>query len=97
MPRLIITKPALEDLIRLRAFLSEKSPEAGDRAKQKILQNLRGLPLFPEAHRPVQDMPHHRELIIKFGASGYVARYRYEQGGDVVVLRIRHQREDISL
>ena len=95
MPRLIITQPALEDIIRLRAFIAEKSPQAGDRAKQKILQDLRGLTLFPEAHRPVHDMPHHRELVIKFGASVYVARYRYRQGENVVILRIRHQKEDL--
>ena len=40
-------------------------------------------------------MPFHRELVIKFGARGYVARYRYERGGDVVVLLVRHQREDL--
>jgi plasmid stabilization system protein ParE len=93
MPRLVVTQKALEDLIRLCAFLSAKSPEASERAKQKILQSLRALPLFPEAHRPVHDLPYHRELVIQFGASGYVARYRYEPGGDVVVLRVRHQKE----
>ena len=38
-------------------------------------------------------MPYHREVVIKFAALGYVARYRYAPGGDIVVLRIRHQRE----
>jgi hypothetical protein len=37
-------------------------------------------------------LPEFRELIIKFGESGYVALYHYD--GDVVmVLTIRHQKE----
>lgn len=94
MPRVIFTEPALGDLIRLHANLSEKSPEAADKAKGLLLQSLNALSQFPEANKPVANMPHQRELVIKFGARGYVARYRYERGGDVVVLRLRHQRED---
>lgn len=35
-----------------------------------------------------------RELIIPFGASGYVALYEIAQPGLVVVLAVRHQREE---
>ena len=35
----------------------------------------------------------HRELVIDFGGSGYVALYRYERVEFVTVLAIRHQRE----
>ena len=35
-----------------------------------------------------------RELVITYGASGYLALYRYDSKPDVVrILRIRHQRE----
>ena len=95
MPHVIYTQRALEYLIRLREFLQDKSPEAADKAKATLLQNLASLGLFPESHKPVPDMPFHRELVIKFGARGHVARYRYERGGDVVVLLVRHQREDL--
>ena len=95
MPRVIYTQRALEDLVRLREFLQEKSPEAADKAKATLLQSLASLALFPESHQPVPDMPFHRELVIKFGARGYVARYRYERGGGVVVLLVQHQREDL--
>lgn len=95
MPHVIYTQRALEDLIRLREFLQDKSPEAADKAKATLLQSLASLGRFPESHKPVPDMPFHRELVIKFGARGYVARYRYERGGHVVVLLVRHQREDL--
>ena len=93
MPRVIYTQPALDDLIRLREFLTEKSPEAANKARDTLLAALKSLALFPESNQPVPDLPFHREMVIAFGARGYVARYRYERGGDVVVLRIRHQRE----
>ena len=35
-----------------------------------------------------------RELIIPFGATGYVALYEIAQPGRVVVLAVRHQLED---
>ena len=35
-----------------------------------------------------------RELIIPFGASGYVALYEIAHPGRVIVLAIRHQREE---
>jgi plasmid stabilization system protein ParE len=94
MPRVIFSEAALEDLVRLREFLASRSPEAAEKAKSQVLHGLKSLAQFPESNKPVNNMPHQRELVIKFGARGYVARYRYERGGDVVVLRLRHQRED---
>jgi len=35
-----------------------------------------------------------RELIIAFGASGYVALFEIDDGKTVTVLAVRHQRED---
>jgi len=35
-----------------------------------------------------------RELIIPFGAAGYVALYEIAQPGKVLVLAVRHQREE---
>lgn len=97
MTRVIYTQPALQDLIRLRAFLATKSSAAASKAKRAIIDTLTALPNFPESHKPVASQAHQRELVIKFGSMGYIARYRYERGGDVVVLRIRHQREDAFL
>ena len=39
-------------------------------------------------------MPYHRELVIDFGSRGYIARYYYQPGGDILILRIKHQLED---
>ena len=45
--------------------------------------------------RPIEDHPELRELTIDFGSSGYLVMYRYEPAADtVVILAIKHQRED---
>lgn len=48
----------------------------------------------PGIGRPDDEDPELRELVIAFGASGYLALYRYEPADDTVyVLAFRHQRE----
>lgn len=69
---------------------------AAARAASVIKTSLQSLAKAPEAYRPVPDRPHERELIIGFGSSGYVARYRYKRGGDILILRIWHQLEQRS-
>jgi len=93
MPRINFSPQAIQDLIRLREYLASKSEAAAEKAKTEIISKIKSLPAMPEAHKPVPDHPMLRDLIIKFGASGYVARYWYERGSDILILRIRHQRE----
>jgi plasmid stabilization system protein ParE len=93
MPRLKFSPASIADLARLREFLITKNEKAAEKAKQEIISRIEALPQMPEAHRPVEGQPFLRDLIIKFGASGYIARYHYQRGGDIHILRIRHQRE----
>lgn len=45
--------------------------------------------------RLVEDHGDLREIVIDFGATGYLAMYRFEPSLDVVtILAIKHQRED---
>ncbi len=98
MPRLIFTQAARDDLVRLHDFLQAKSANAAARAKTTLLAQLESLTAFPEVNRPIAELPYCRDMIIRFGATGYVIRYRYVRGEDVVVLALRHQKEfDIKL
>ncbi len=36
----------------------------------------------------------HREAVIDFGNSGYIARFRHLLNGDITIARIKHQKED---
>ena len=94
MPRVIPSRLAVLDLERLRVFLSEKSPEASKNAVKVIKETFRKMGQTPEIYRPVADMPYQREAVIDFGGSGYITRFYYKPGGDVLVLRVWHQLED---
>ena len=43
---------------------------------------------------PATPDPFLRELVIPFGAAGYVALFEIESNGIVSILAVRHQRED---
>ena len=94
MPRLILTEGAVLGLDRCRALLDDKSPDAAQRAGRTIAERLTMLRTAPSIGRPFDMDVTMRELVIGFGASGYVALYRHEPAEDAVyVLAIRHQRE----
>jgi plasmid stabilization system protein ParE len=94
MPRINPTRLALLDLERLRLFLHEKNLEASERAAKILRDGINKIAAYPEGYKPVQDMPFHRDAVIGFGSSGYIVRYHYKPGGDIIILRIRHQKEN---
>ncbi|MDR3055671.1 MAG: type II toxin-antitoxin system RelE/ParE family toxin [Zoogloeaceae bacterium] len=94
MPRIIYSGKALDDLKRLHAFLAEKDKERARSAIKTIRDELRKIALFPERFRPVENMIDHREAIIDFGSSGYIARFRHVPNSDITIARIRHQLEN---
>lgn len=95
MPQVRFAPAALRDLELLRGLLRPKNPAAARRAGETIIKAVQVLRQQPMVGRPVEDLPpEYREWVIDFGASGYVALYRYAGEGDVVtVLALRHQRE----
>jgi plasmid stabilization system protein ParE len=95
MPRIIVTRTAQRDFERLRQFLQKKNPDASRRVARAIKDALTSVIEQPEAHRPVPDMMFHREVIIPYGSTGYIARYYFKPGTkDIIILRVKHQRED---
>ena len=93
MSRLIWSPQAISDVQRLYRFLATKNTEAAKRAVGSIRKGIKLIELQPGIGRPVADMePEFREWLIDFGASGYVAKYRWD-GETAVVLAIRHQKE----
>jgi plasmid stabilization system protein ParE len=94
MPQVRLTGNARDQIDRFRKFYEDKDERVGVRAVRVILEALKPLTNFPMIGRPVRDHHHLRELSIRFGRSGYVALYRYDQAADaVVILTIRHQKE----
>ena len=93
--------PALDDLNRLFDFLLERAKTVEDldiaqRAIDEIRATCTGsLSKTPFSYRKTGERSLRRELIIPFGSTGYVAQYEIEPVLlRVIVLAIRHQRED---
>lgn len=86
---------AREDLKRLYEFLLEEDLDAARSARAAIGKAIEVLREFPfSCRKALPDDPFLRELVIPFGAAGYVALFEIEGRETVTVLAIRHQRED---
>ena len=90
---------ARADLQRLEDFLVDLALQHGDfdlpgRAMDAIAEEFGVLQRNPYTCRMAARDPLERELVIPFGATGYVALFHIESDALVVVSAIRHQRED---
>jgi plasmid stabilization system protein ParE len=93
--RIRFTLEAKSDLERLFAYLAGNDLQAAERALETIGRAWSILEEFPFSCRKAEDTsPFLRELLIPFGAAGYVALFEIEDQQTVTVLAVRHQRED---
>lgn len=94
------TRQALEDLERLYDFVLERELSRGgdlevaERAIEAIENGIATLGYSPFTCRKAGVDPFVRELVIPFGASGYVALFEIEASDSVMIAAVRHQRED---
>lgn len=96
--RVRFTEEAENDLVRRYEFVlarNEADWVLPERALEAIRNGLRSLALSPFSFRKAMtNNPFLREIVIPFGASGYVALYEIEPEETVTILAVRHQRED---
>ncbi len=95
-----LSPTAEADLDRLFDFLLDQGEtvEDLDRA-QAAIEAIRAttqhrLAVTPFSFRKAAQNPAQRELIIPFGSTGYVAMYEIVSASKVIVLAVRHQREE---
>lgn len=94
------SEQAREDLIRLHTFLLDRAAtladlDLADEAIEAIEHTVQhGLSRTPLIYRRSPTHASRREVIIPFGATGYVALYEVLTSGDVLILAVRHQREE---
>jgi plasmid stabilization system protein ParE len=98
--QVVFSREAEEDLERLfdHAFIREMESPAGDlevpvRAIQAIKHATQFLAISPFSCRKADSSPFVRELIVPFGASGYVVLFEILTSGRVHIGAVRHQRE----
>lgn len=92
------TADAEADLIRLYEFVLANDASdwaVAERALSAISNAIKGLEQSPFSYRKATSAnPFLRELVIPFGASGYVALFEIDDDKTVTILALRHQRED---
>ena len=86
--RLQFTRSATRDLIRLRAFIAEKDPQAASRVSRRLGRAIRQLRDHPALGKPLEELAEVRELV----AGDYLVRYTIDEE-TVTILRIWHGRE----
>lgn len=92
MAQVIYGSTALLDLVGIVDFLLEHAPERASIAVARIRTAVDALQQHPHLGRRVDDGL--RELVISYGATGYLALYEFDEANDtVLVARVRHQRE----
>ncbi len=92
MARVDFSAESLEDLEQLTELWFPKKPRWAKQTASLIFEAIRALARHPYLGRQVAT--NIRELVISRGRTGYVASYSLDEtSADIVVLRIRHQRE----
>ena len=87
------TPNSSNDILRLVLFAYELEPDYGEQVSDTIEDGIKILNRHPKIGRLVLNT-NHRELVISYGKSGYIALYRYDELRNIVtVLAVRHQRE----
>lgn len=95
MTEIVWLPESLDDLQRLHEFIAEYNAAAAAQAIATLLDAVESLRGFPEKGRPWDAEPAYRTLSVRFGARGYVVRYRLFEDR-VTIVRVWHALEDGS-
>ncbi|MCX7120243.1 MAG: type II toxin-antitoxin system RelE/ParE family toxin [Gammaproteobacteria bacterium] len=93
MRRIIFSDSATNNVLRLRRFLAKENPIAAKKAAALIMDAANRLIDNPFIGKPVNNMPHYRDLLTRFGVGGYVLRYRIHLE-IIYIVHVRHYREE---
>lgn len=92
MATVVYSVRALEHIERAFEFLREENPGATGESVRAIASAVESLARHPLIGRRIEQEL--RELVISYGATGYIALYRFVIARDEVrILAIRRQRE----
>jgi toxin ParE1/3/4 len=91
--KIVVSKEAMADIVRLRQFLQDKEPQAAQDATLALQNAIRSLEIFPGRGRP-SGLSGVRELLVPFGRSAYLLRYGHDSARKtVIIIRVWHGRE----
>lgn len=90
MRRVELRPAARRDMLRFERYLNRHSPRAALRMFDLVTSRI--LSLGEQPFKGVEREAGMRELVVKFGKSAYVVRYRVSEDA-VIVTRIWHGRQ----
>jgi plasmid stabilization system protein ParE len=80
---------AILDLQRFRDFIRPHNKEAVQRAVRIIRTAVAHIAANPRIGKPVEDLPDYHDIVVPFGVSGYLLRYRIE-GDTIFIIALKH-------
>lgn len=93
MRKIVWLDSAVNDVVRLKAFIAKENKDAAKRAATAIETAASRLVENPLIGKPVNNLPDYRDLLTRFGAGGYVLRYR-ALSEIIYIVHVRHYREN---
>lgn len=90
--RIVWLGSAILDLQRFRDFIQPHNKEAAQRAVRIIRAAVAHIAANPRIGKPVDDLPDYHDIVVPFGASGYLLRYRI-QGETIIIIALKHCKE----
>ncbi len=90
--KLLYSREAIGDLIRLRKFIATKNPAAAQKIARSIKKGISQLKTFPYIGIEVELAPD-SEMIRDLIMGNYIARYLVHSK-QIVILRIWHHKEE---
>ncbi|MEO6967260.1 MAG: type II toxin-antitoxin system RelE/ParE family toxin [Rhodanobacteraceae bacterium] len=91
-PRLVYTAAAIEDLVRLRAFIAEHDSAAANRIGTELITRIEALRDFPQMGNAVEAAPD-PEAVRDMVFGNYIVRYVVSPR-TIAVLRLWHHFEN---
>lgn len=92
MREIVWLDSAVNDVVRLKEFIAKENPSAAKKAAEAIKDAAQRLIEAPSIGKPIKDLPQFRDLLTRFGAGGYVLRYRIH-AETIYIVHVRHYRE----
>ncbi len=89
--KITYTLEAIDDLVRLRAFIADKNPQAAQRVAQNLQKKINQLKTFPLIGVGVEGSPD-PEVVRDLITGHYIVRYLLP-ANQVHILRIWHHKE----
>jgi len=94
MSKIVWLRSALDDILKIFDFLSEKNPEVAKKIVERIKISVQQLNHFPESGKLNEKGS--RDFFVFWSANTYVLRYKI-QSEKIIIIRVWHSKENRNI